>query len=176
VFLLEADEPRGVTRRWMEHQVNGTYNFPAGFAPPKAIAIRGVADRIDLLSDGTLRLIDYKLSRPPRNGAVQLKVYGYVAQQQLQAEDGRDHPVSVADYISFGDDAAPVSPVAGKGTSVQQAIEAGAQEFAAHVTRIESGQFPPQPQNAGLCEWCSFATVCRKETVEGVEDDAAESV
>ena len=176
VFLLEADEPRGVTRRWMEHQVNGTYNFPAGFAPPKAIAIRGVADRIDLLSDGTLRLIDYKLSRPPRNGAVQLKVYGYVAQQQLQAEDGRAHPVSVADYISFGDDAAPVSPVAGKGTSVQQAIDAGAQEFAAHVTRIEAGQFPPQPQNAGLCEWCSFATVCRKETVEGVEDDAAESV
>ena len=176
VFLLEADDARGVRRRWLEHPVNGTYNFPAGFAPPKPIAIRGVADRIDELSDGTLRLIDYKLSRPPRTGAVQLKVYGYVAQLQLQAQDGIEHPVSVADYISFGDDAAPVSPVAGKGTSVAQAIEAGAQEFAAHVTRIEAGQFPPHPQNAGLCEWCAFATVCRKETVDGVEDDAAESV
>ena len=128
------------------------------------------------MKDGSLRLIDYKLSRPPRAGAVQLKVYGYVAQQLLKAEDGREHPVSVADYVSFGDDASPVSPVAGKGTSVQQAIEAGAQEFAAHVTRIEAGDFPPQPQNAGLCEWCSFATVCRKETVDGDEDDAAEPV
>ncbi|MBP6715547.1 MAG: PD-(D/E)XK nuclease family protein, partial [Acidobacteria bacterium] len=176
VFLLEADDSRKVQRRWMEHQVNGTYDFPAGFAPPKSIAIRGVADRIDELSDGTLRLIDYKLSKPPRAGAVQLKVYGYVAQQQLKRQDGREHPVSVADYVSFGDDASPVSPVAGKGTSVQQAIEAGAQEFAAHVTQIESGQFPPQPQNAGLCEWCAFSLVCRKETMEGDDDDAAEPV
>ncbi len=176
VFLLEADDGRAVRRRWMEHQVSGTYSFPAGFAPPKAIAIRGVADRIDEFEDGTLRLIDYKLSRPPRTGAVQLKVYGYVAQQQLQAADGRAHAVSAADYVSFGDDSAPVSPVAGKGTSVQEAIDAGAQEFAAHVTTIEAGRFPPKPQSAGLCEWCAFALVCRKETVDGDEDDAAEPV
>lgn len=176
VFLLEADHEGVVKRRWLEHQVNGTYEFPAGFAPPKSIAIRGVADRIDEMSDGSLRLIDYKLSRPPKTGAVQLKVYGYVAQKQLEALDRQPHPVTVADYISFGDDSSPVSPVAGKGASVQQAIEAGAQEFAAHVTKIESGQFPPQPQNAGLCEWCAFALVCRKETVDGDEDDAAESL
>jgi RecB family exonuclease len=174
VFLLEADDPRHVQRRWMEHQVNGTYDFPAGFAPPKPIAIRGVADRIDELGDGSLRLIDYKLSRPPKSGAVQLKVYAYVAQQQLKAQDGKDHPVSAADYVSFGDDSAPVSPVGGRGASVQQAIEAGAQEFAAHVASIEAGQFPPAPQTAGLCEWCAFALVCRKETDEGGEDDAAE--
>ncbi len=174
VFVLEADDPRPVQRRWMEHHVNGTYDFPAGFAPPKSIAIRGVADRIDELGDGSLRLIDYKLSRPPKSGAVQLKVYAYVAQQQLKAQDGREHPVSVADYVSFGDDSSPVSAVGGNGASVQQAIEAGAQEFAAHVTRIEVGDFPPEPQNASLCEWCAFALVCRKETADGGDDDAAE--
>jgi len=176
VFLLEADHGGDVKRRWLEHHVNGTYDFPAGFAPPKSIAIRGIADRIDEMADGSLRLIDYKLSRPPKSGAVQLKVYGYVAQKQLEALDGQPHPVKVADYISFGDDGSPVSPVAGKGASVEQAIEAGAQEFAAHVTKIEAGQFPPTPQNAGLCEWCAFALVCRKETVDGDEDDAAESL
>lgn len=176
VFLLEADASRPVAKRFMEHQVNGTYDFPAGFAPPKRIAIRGVADRIDVFEDGSLRLIDYKLSRPPKKGAVQLKVYGYVAQQQLSNLDGRPHPVAVADYVSFGDDSSPVAAVAGKGTSVQQAIEAGAQEFAAHVTHIEEGKFPPQPQSAALCEWCAFALVCRKETSDGEEDDAAESV
>ena len=45
-----------------------------------------------------------------------------------------------------------------------------------HVTQIESGQFPPQPQTAGLCEWCAFSLVCRKETMEGDDDDAAEPV
>ncbi len=173
VFLLEADDRRTVEQRWMEHKVNGTYEFPAGFAT-KSIAIRGTADRIDALGDGSLRLIDYKLSRPPKTGAVQLKVYAYVMQQHLKAEDGREHPVSVADYVSFGDDSSPVSPVGGKGTSVQMAIEAGAQEFAAHVSRIESGEFPPTPQSAAMCEWCSFALVCRKEIEEGGDDDAAE--
>ena len=176
VFLLEADEPRNVRRRWLEHQVNGTYDFPTGGTRPKAIAIRGVADRIDELEDGTLRLIDYKLSRPPGKGAVQLKVYGYVAERQLQALDGHVHPVSEAAYVSFGDDSAPTKSVAGKGLSVAQAIEAGAQEFAAHVTRIEAGHFAPQPQSSVLCDWCAFDTVCRKETVGGGDDDAAERV
>lgn len=176
VFLLETDADQGVRCRWLEHAVNGTYDFPNGVGPSKPIAIRGIADRIDEMDDGTLRLIDYKLSRPPGKGAVQLKVYGYVAQQQLQAQDGRAHPVSAAAYVSFGDDRVAATSVAPKGTSVPEAIDAGAQEFAAHVTRIEAGQFSPQPQNAGLCEWCAFSTVCRKEIVEGVEDDAAESV
>lgn len=176
VFLLEAAESRGVRRRWLEHQMNGSYDFPAGFAPPKRIAIRGVADRIDELEDGSLRLVDYKLSRPPAKDAVQLKVYGYAAQRLFEEADGRAHPVAAADYVSFGDDGAAEMSVALKGGSVQQAVEAGAQEFAAAVTRIESGAFPPQPQNAGLCEWCAFALVCRKETVEAQEDDAAESV
>lgn len=173
VFALEADDPRNVRRRWLEEPVNGTYEFPAGFAPPKSIAIRGVADRIDELSDGSLRLIDYKLSRPPAKGAVQLKVYGYVAQQKLKTQSGAVPLVSTADYVSFGDDGASQSSVAPKGTSAQQAIEAGAQEFASLVTRIEAGQFPPQPQTASLCEWCAFALVCRKETVEAEDDDAA---
>lgn len=177
VFLLEAAESRGVRRRWLEHQMNGSYDFPAGFAPPKRIAIRGVADRIDELADGSLRLVDYKLSRPPAKGAVQLKVYGYAAQRLFEAADGGSHPVSAADYISFGDDGAIETSVALKNGSVQEAVEAGAQEFAAAVTRIEAGAFPPQPQNAGLCEWCAFSLVCRKETSAGEEeDDAAEPV
>lgn len=173
VFFLEAADARGVRRRWLEHAMNGTYDFPAGFAPPKPIAIRGVADRIDELDDGSLRLIDYKLSRPPGEGAVQLKVYGYAAQRLFEAADGQRHPVSAASYIAFGDDGAIETPVALKGGSVAEAIDAGAQQFAAHVTAIEAGTFPPKPENAGLCEWCAFALVCRKETVETEEDDAA---
>ena len=176
VFEREAADPREVRRRWLEEPVNGTYDFPAGFAPPKSIAIRGVADRIDELEDGSLRLVDYKLSRPPDKGAVQLKVYGYAAQRMLEARDGKKHPVSAADYIAFGNDGDVTLSVALKAGSVAEAVDAGAQEFAAHVSKIEAGAFPPRPLNAGLCEWCAFALVCRKETVAAEEDDAAESV
>src|SRR4029077_18001889 len=104
VFLAEADAKRDVVSRSLEVPLNGTYEFPTGgFAPPRAIAIRGIADRVDQLTDGTLRLVDYKLTRAPGDQAVQLKVYGFVAQKHF-ARNGREPVVSVAEYISFGDD------------------------------------------------------------------------
>jgi ATP-dependent helicase/nuclease subunit B len=158
--------------------LNGTYDFPTGsFAPAKTIAIRGGADRIDEFADGSLRVVDYKLTRAPEAHAVQLKVYGYAAQQRL-AKNGAPRVVTAAEYISFGDDDNPVSSVREKNSTVEQAIIVGAQEFAQHVARIEAGEFPPVPANTGLCNWCAFAMVCRRESVRGKEGDdgAAESV
>jgi RecB family exonuclease len=176
VFQVEIDDGREVSKRLLEEPLHGTYEFPQGFAPPRPIAIRGVADRIDMLADGTIRVIDYKLSRAPRGAPVQLKVYGFAAQQRLEKTGAGHHDVSSAFYVSFANDGAPLTPVALKGVPAQQAIEAGAQDFAGHVARIEAGQFPPRPEHAGLCEWCAFALVCRKETVDGEEEDAAEPV
>jgi len=177
VFIAEADAKKDVVSRSLEVSLNGTYAFPTGgFAPPKSITIRGVADRVDQLSDGTLRLIDYKLTRAPGDQAVQLKVYGFVAQQRF-AKDGREPQVSVAEYISFGDDSNAVTSIAEKNSTVAQAVEIGAQEFAQHVTRIEAGEFPPEPEDAGLCEWCAFTFMCRRESVtEKGDESAAESL
>ncbi len=177
VFLAEADAKKDVVSRSLECSLNGTYDFPTGgFAPPKSIAIRGIADRIDQLSDGTLRLVDYKLTRAPGTQAVQLKVYGFVAGQRF-AKDGRAMDVSVAEYISFGDDSNAVASIAEKNSTVAQAVQIGAQAFAQHVTRIEAGEFPPDPEDAGLCEWCAFTFVCRRESVsEKGEEHAAESL
>ena len=42
---------------------------------PVRLRLRGKADRIDLLDDGTLRIVDYKLGRAPKPGrALQLPV------------------------------------------------------------------------------------------------------
>ncbi len=61
--------------------------------PPPARAsspLRGKADRLDLLEDGTFRLIDYKLGWPPDRGrALQLPIYGICAEQRLTADRGR---------------------------------------------------------------------------------------
>lgn len=178
VFIAEADEKKDVVSRSLEVSLNGTYEFPTGgFGPGKAIAIRGVADRIDQLTDGTLRLVDYKLTRAPGDQAVQLKVYGYVAQKKL-AVNGREPDVSVAEYISFGDDSHAATSIAEKNSTVSLAVQVGAQQFAQHVTRIEAGEFPPDPADAGLCEWCAFTYMCRRESVTEKGDDggAAEPV
>lgn len=178
VFLAEADAKREVVSRSLEVSLNGTYDFPTGgFAPPKSVTIRGIADRIDELTDGTLRLVDYKLTRAPGDQAVQLKVYGFVAQQRF-AKDGRAPQVSIAEYISFGDDSHAATSIAEKNSTVAQAVEIGAQAFAQHVTRIEAGEFPPEPADAGLCEWCAFKFMCRRESVteKGDESGAAEPV
>ena len=59
-----ADAIQGFVGRRLEERFRDTFEF-AGAAGPKRIAITGVVDRIDLLADGTFRLIDYKLSTPP---------------------------------------------------------------------------------------------------------------
>jgi RecB family exonuclease len=52
--------------------------------------LRGKADRIDLLDDGTLRVVDYKLGRAPKPArALQLPVYGVCVTQQLEGRHGR---------------------------------------------------------------------------------------
>jgi ATP-dependent helicase/nuclease subunit B len=177
VFLAEADAKVDVVSRSLEVSLNGTYEFPTGgFAPPKSIAIRGVADRVDRLSDGTMRLVDYKLTRAPGDQAVQLKVYAFVAQKYF-SKDGRDPVVSVAEYISFGDDSNAAKSIAEKNSTVAHAVEIGAQQFAQHVARIEAGEFPPEPAEIGLCEWCAFSFVCRRESVteKGDEGGAVEA-
>jgi RecB family exonuclease len=171
VFLAEADAKKEVASRSLEVSLNGTYDFPTGgFAPPRSITIRGIADRVDELTDGTLRLVDYKLTRAPGDQAVQLKVYGFVAQKRF-AKNGREPVVSVAEYISFGDDSNAAKSIAEKNSTVAQAVEIGAQEFAQHVARIEAGEFPPEPEEIGLCEWCAFSFVCRRESVTEKGDD-----
>ena len=78
VFELEADAGIEVTARYIEREIKGPFPFPVslGFDRRQVeIDIRGKADRVDLLADGTLRVIDYKLGRMPDvKTAVQLAV------------------------------------------------------------------------------------------------------
>jgi RecB family exonuclease len=185
VFQIECDAGSPVARRLLETSLNGTFTFPAGIGRTRDVAVRAKSDRIDVLDDGTLRVIDYKLSRPPREkGAVQLPVYGFCAKALLETADQAPHPVREAYYVSFGDDWDTVTPLTKQpGAETQIKVETGVQAFVAHVDAIERGEFPPRPDKANLCGWCAYALVCRKETVtpdstpedEG-DGDAAEPV
>jgi RecB family exonuclease len=180
VFELEADAGGDVRERRLEQPLTGTFTFPRGFAPPQAIAIRGVADRIDVLDDGSLRIVDYKLGRmPDLKTSVQIAVYAHCARQAIEAEDGRSHPVSSAAYLAFGDDRQVAGPVGGdKRAPAAIAVETLAQRFAIAVADIEAGRFPARPRDPKSCAWCAYAGVCRKEYAAGTneDDDAADAV
>ncbi len=95
-----------------------------GRADRAAFSIRAKADRIDLLEDGTLRVIDYKLGRAPKaSRALQLPIYGVCAEQHLQGRRGRDWTVSRAGYVAFKEKHAFVA--IGGSTSLERALEEG---------------------------------------------------
>lgn len=156
--------------------MGGPFTFPVkGGLSSRNITIRGKADRVDVLGDGSLRVVDYKLGRMPDAASLQVAVYAHCMRQVLEREDGRAHPVSVAMYMAFGDDYRLDGRLAGTASDVDVAVTVRAGQFADVVGRMEEGAFPPRPLRTSDCQWCGYAGVCRKEY--RIEDgDAAEPV
>jgi RecB family exonuclease len=162
--------------RLLEQKIVGPFQFPrlAGLEQV-TVAINGKADRIDVLADGSLRVIDYKLGRMPDLAtSIQIAAYAHAAQQQLQRADGRDHPIAAASYLAFGDEYKLEGAIGARGEEASVAVQVRAATFADVVGKIELGEFPPRPKDTSECEWCKYSGVCRKEYAW--EDDAAEPV
>jgi RecB family exonuclease len=178
VFELELGGRVGVSQRLLEVELNGTFSFPSGALGlvRRDIDIKGKADRIDILDDGSLRVVDYKLGRMPDvKTSVQVGVYAYCAKQQLEAADGRPHPVSSAAYLAFGDDRRLEGRISGASEPADGATTVRAQMFAKQVEQIEAGEFPPRPLSTAECQWCGFSGVCRKE-YRIDEDETADAI
>jgi hypothetical protein len=62
LLSLEVDRPGRVLERLLEFRFDGVYQLD-GLEGPREVHVRGIADRLDLLDDGRLRLIDYKSGR-----------------------------------------------------------------------------------------------------------------
>lgn len=178
VFEVEIAAGLPVRARLIEVDLAGTFRFPTrhGLAE-RDIAVRGKADRIDVLEDGAVRVIDYKLGRMPKlEASVQIGVYAHCVKQQLEAADGRPHPVASAVYLAFGDERQTEGRLAKTPEDTALAVTVKAAAFAAAVEAIEAGEFPPRPLEPGECRWCGYAAVCRKEYRVEDADDATEPV
>ncbi len=162
-FAFEVEQGTEVLDRLLEHKLEGEFTFE-GARGPRQVRIRAKADRIDLLEDGTLRIIDYKLSRAPKPArALQLPVYGACARQRLEGHLGRSWVVSSAGYVAFRDRNAFTA--LGASSSLQDALAAGQERFLAAIDAIEAGTFPPRPDEPFICTRCGYAPVCRKDYV-----------
>jgi len=160
-FAFEIEDDIEVRERLLEYELKGTFTFAAD-GRARDIPIRAKADRIDLLADGTMRVIDYKLGRAPdRKRALQLPIYGVAAEQALDGHSGRRWTLSRAGYVAFKHKGA----FADIGQNLSAAVADGQERLIAAVDGIERGEFPPRPEDPFLCTWCPYPTVCRKDYV-----------
>jgi RecB family exonuclease len=167
VFRMEAERDVPVVERLLEHRLTGDLRM-ATAAGERAVTIRGKVDRIDLLADGTFRLIDYKLGWPPDRGrALQLPIYGLWAQQNLAGRRGRAWTLGEAVYLAFKGPRRVV-PLFSKPEQRDEVLASAQQRLADAIDQIAAGSFPPSPTDVFLCESCSFAAVCRKDYVGDV--------
>jgi RecB family exonuclease len=167
VFRMEAERDVPVVERLLEHRLTGDLQIatPDG---PRAVSLKGKVDRIDLLADGTFRLIDYKLGWPPdRTRALQLPIYGLWAQQNLAGRHGRAWTLGEAIYLAFKGPRRVV-PLFSKADQRDEVLAGAQQRLASTLDAIAAGSFPPSPTDVFLCESCSFAAVCRKDYVGDV--------
>ena len=161
-FEIEHDAP--VVERLLEYELQDTFEFSAG-GVARPIALRAKADRIDLLADGTLRIIDYKLGRAPKQDrSLQLPVYGACSAQALEGRHGRSWSPSRAGYVAFREKQ-PFVSLGRNAEELEKALSDGEARLCAAVDGIERGEFPVQPDDPYRCTWCAYAAVCRKDYV-----------
>ncbi|MFN7918320.1 MAG: PD-(D/E)XK nuclease family protein [Vicinamibacterales bacterium] len=163
VFRMEAERPVPVVERLLEHTLDGPVTLQTE-SGPRTIELRGKADRIDLLADGTFRLIDYKLGWPPdRSRALQLPIYAVCAEQHLRVR-GRSWVLGEAVYLAFKGPKRVV-PLFARENSREETLLRAQQRVVDTLDAIGRGEFPPTPDDVYRCETCSFTAVCRKDYV-----------
>jgi RecB family exonuclease len=166
VLRMEVERRIGVVARLLEHRLEGEFTFqtPSG---PRVIALRGKADRVDLLEDGTFRLIDYKLGWPPqRTRVLQLAIYSLCAEQRLNGHLGRTWTIGDAAYLAFKGPRRVVPLFTA--TDREKVLGEAQTRLVGAVDAIARGEFPPRPHDVYLCETCSYAAVCRTDYVDDV--------
>lgn len=162
-FSFEIEQRGEVIERLLEHALEGEFLFRSGDSE-RRVQLRAKADRIDLMSDGRLRVIDYKLGKAPKAArALQLPVYGVCAEQHLEGRHGRAWKLGRAGYVAFREKQA-FSELGGS-SSLRQALDEGQERFLGAIDAIKGGRFPVKPDEPFLCTRCGYASVCRKDYV-----------
>ncbi|RPJ67736.1 MAG: PD-(D/E)XK nuclease family protein, partial [Acidobacteria bacterium] len=162
VLAAEAVRPVPVRERLLEHPIEGEFELQ-GPDGGRRIRLRGKADRVDLLEDRTLRVIDYKSGRAPDDSrSIQLPIYAVCVQQQLQAARGQAWGIAEASYLAFGERDA-VRVVVSDGPEGAVTLSEGQARLIGAVEGIERGDFPVKPATTRLCASCGYAPVCRRD-------------
>ena len=172
VFAMEAERGEGIRERLMEYELDGVFSFTGADGGVRDVRLRAKIDRVDLLDDGTFRLIDYKTKYvPDRREALQLPVYSACVRTSLGQSRGRDIPAGEAMYLSFEGPRAVV-PLEERGKDFDDLTTAAGHRLVAALDDIAAGHYPSRPETKNLCTMCAFVAVCRHpggQATEGAE-------
>jgi ATP-dependent helicase/DNAse subunit B len=163
-FAFEIEQGVPVLERLLEHPLEGRFRIE-GSSGSREVQLRGKADRIDLLRDGTFRVVDYKLGRAPKPArALQLPIYGVAARQQLEGHQGRSWSLACAGYVAFREKN-PFVELGGRSGSLDAALRDGQDRLLGAIEAMEAGEFPVSPDEPWMCTRCGFPHLCRKDYV-----------
>ena len=161
VFAMEAERGVEIRERLMEYELDGEFTFTGEDGERKAVRLRAKIDRVDVLGDGTFRLIDYKTKYvPDRRTALQLPIYSACVRTTLSEQHGRDIAPSEAMYLSFEGPQAVV-PLEERGKLFEDLATSAEHRLVATLNDIARGHYPPAPETRNLCTMCRFTAVCR---------------
>ena len=166
VFTMEAGRPTRIVERLLEYPLQGDFSFRTRTGETRLVTLSGKTDRIDLLADGTFRVIDYKSKKTPDpKQALQLPIYSFCARESLRASTGQTWTIAEAMYLSFEGDKAVVA-LRAKGRTTDELLDEAQERLITALDGIAGGHFPPQPARRALCGPCPYRAVCRLEIVE----------
>jgi ATP-dependent helicase/nuclease subunit B len=164
VLGLEAARPVAVAERWLEYRLEG--EFSLGARNGSRVALRGVADRIDLLDGRRLRVIDYKTGYAPEpRRALQVPIYALCARERLEERDGAEWVVHDAAYVAFTGKRTLVPVIRPGRDEAPEVLDGARARLLDVLSGIGVGLFPPKPHDPMICRYCAYSSVCRKDYV-----------
>ena len=162
VFVMEAERTQGIRQRLLEFPIEGEFTFAAGDGSTRVVLLRATVDRVDLLDDGTFRLIDYKMRWVPDiKQALQLPIYSACVRARLSADLGVDVSPSEVMYLSLEGDKS-ITTLKGKDQTIEELVIAAEHRLVGALDNIAAGHFPPRPSEQSLCRTCPYVSVCRE--------------
>jgi len=125
-----------------------------------SLLLHGTVDRVDVCSDGGLRIIDYKTAGPARFGRkaleegkkLQLPLYALAIRQALQGE--------IRDGFYWHVRRAEASALSLRDYGVEESLEDGLRFALEAVQGIRAGMFQPHPPSDGCPAYCPAASFC----------------
>lgn len=171
VLTMEAERPAAIDRRLIEFELDDGFAFRRESGETRVVPLRAKVDRVDLLADGTFRVIDYKSKLlPDPKRTVQLQVYTSAVAQQLAKAGDRHRTPSEAFYLSMEGDAPMRALRPAKGQALDDVLRAAEDRMVQAIDDARAGHFPPRPVPRSLCNTCPYDAVCRKAFVEVADE------
>jgi putative RecB family exonuclease len=143
---FEMEDPDEITPVGLELFLSMPYN---------GTILRGIIDRLDMLPDGSLRIVDYKTGKAPAkkyraDKISQLLIYCLLVEEVIGQRPRSVRLLYLRDNVTIDHEVTDAAIA-----SIRLKLEMGWTD----VRRAEEADdFPPKP--GPLCDWCNFQPIC----------------